>query len=499
MREAVAYCRVSTNKDEQLDSLEAQQEFFQLYAQNHGYQLVEIYADEGKSGTRMRNRTELLRLLADAQERRFDTVLIKDVSRLARNTVDFLTSIRRLKALDIAVIFINYDYTQAESSEFMLTMLSAIAQEESANTSKRVKFGKNLNAQKGRVPNFIYGYNKLPGEYFQLQINAQEAAVVRRIFQLYVQQELGANRIAMLLNSEGISTRRGANWTQTSIQRVLSNQIYIGRIINGKEEVVDFLTGRRRHREEQEWIIVERPELAIVDADSFAAAQRLSAQRREAFSGSGQRSGGKYPFTRLIKCQHCGCSFRRIQRSYVNTYTRWVCSGRNAAGTAACPNRSSIEQNQLLKAILSYMLAPQAERQILVSVGDRFQQLSHAAEKKGSGEKQLTAELERQQHRKQKYLHMFEMDVIDAQELQRHTAPLNQEIKRLDQQIQAIRSSMSSPEQRWESVQAQLPDLLSMLSYPQLGHEVLSHLIDKIESQADGRVDVYFKALPASS
>ena len=167
MREAVAYCRVSTNKDEQLDSLEAQQEFFQLYAQNHGYQLVEIYADEGKSGTRMRNRTELLRLLADAQERRFDTVLIKDVSRLARNTVDFLTSIRRLKALDIAVIFINYDYTQAESSEFMLTMLSAIAQEESANTSKRVKFGKNLNAQKGRVPNFIYGYNKLPGEYFQ--------------------------------------------------------------------------------------------------------------------------------------------------------------------------------------------------------------------------------------------------------------------------------------------------------------------------------------------
>ena len=109
MREAVAYCRVSTNKDEQLDSLEAQQEFFQLYAQNHGYQLVEIYADEGKSGTRMRNRTELLRLLADAQERRFDTVLIKDVSRLARNTVDFLTSIRRLKALDIAVIFINYD------------------------------------------------------------------------------------------------------------------------------------------------------------------------------------------------------------------------------------------------------------------------------------------------------------------------------------------------------------------------------------------------------
>ena len=96
---AVAYCRVSTNKDEQLDSLEAQQRFFAEYAVKNHFELVKIYADEGKSGTKMKNRTELLKMLSDASRGIFETVLIKDVSRLARNTVDFLTSIRKLKTL----------------------------------------------------------------------------------------------------------------------------------------------------------------------------------------------------------------------------------------------------------------------------------------------------------------------------------------------------------------------------------------------------------------
>ena len=138
----VAYCRVSTNKEEQLDSLESQQKFFGEYSKRNGYSLIKIYADEGKSGTKMKNRTELLKMLSDANKGLFDVVLIKDVSRLARNTLDFLTSIRKLKALGIKVIFVNYDQTSSDSSEFMLTMLSAIAQEESANISKRVKFGK---------------------------------------------------------------------------------------------------------------------------------------------------------------------------------------------------------------------------------------------------------------------------------------------------------------------------------------------------------------------
>lgn len=139
---AAAYCRVSTNKAEQLDSYSAQQDFFKEYCQRHEFQLLRIYGDEGKSGTKMKNRKQLLELLADAERGLYDIVLIKDPSRLARNTVDFLTSVRKLKACGVQVTFVNYDLSSSESSEFMLTMLSAIAQEESANMSRRVKLGR---------------------------------------------------------------------------------------------------------------------------------------------------------------------------------------------------------------------------------------------------------------------------------------------------------------------------------------------------------------------
>ena len=184
-----AYCRVSTNKAEQLDSYGAQQEFFKDYCQRHGFNLLRIYGDEGKSGTKIKNRKQLLELLSDAEQGLYDIVLIKDPSRLARNTVDFLTVVRKLKACGVQVTFVNYDLSSSESSEFMLTMLSAIAQEESANMSRRVKFGKRINAE-GRVPNSVYGYDKTKGDYFNLTINATEAQVVREIFDCFMLAKL---------------------------------------------------------------------------------------------------------------------------------------------------------------------------------------------------------------------------------------------------------------------------------------------------------------------
>ena len=225
MKRVVAYCRVSTNKEEQLDSLESQQKFFDEYSKRKNYSLIKIYADEGKSGTKIKNRTELLRLLKDAGKDIFDAVLIKDVSRLARNTIDFLTSIRRLKELGIKVIFVNYDQISSESSEFMLTMLSAIAQEESANTSKRVKFGKRLNAEKGKVPNLVYGYDKIIGDYFNLKINEEESSVVKQIFSMYTEKNMGENKIAYVLNFRGLKTKRGCKWSQNAIARILSNEL----------------------------------------------------------------------------------------------------------------------------------------------------------------------------------------------------------------------------------------------------------------------------------
>ena len=163
-----AYCRVSTDKADQINSLEAQKEFFSEYTQRTGDVLVKLYADEGISGTKIKNRKEFLRMMSDAEKGMFDMVVVKDISRFARNTVDLLQNVRKLKALGIETQFLTANMTSMGNSEFVLTIFGALAQEESANTSKRVKFGKKLNAEKGRVPNIVYGYDKTIGDYFNL-------------------------------------------------------------------------------------------------------------------------------------------------------------------------------------------------------------------------------------------------------------------------------------------------------------------------------------------
>ena len=184
-----AYCRVSTEKEEQLDSLAHQKEFFLEYARKNGHELFRLYADEGISGTSLKKRTEFQRLMNDAQKGLFELVVVKDISRVARNTVDFLQSIRKLKTMGVNMIFITANMTSLGDSEFILTIFGAMAQEESSSLSKRVKWGKKINAKKGRVPQRIYGYDRI--DNYTLQINQEEAGVVKRIFDLYLKGGLG--------------------------------------------------------------------------------------------------------------------------------------------------------------------------------------------------------------------------------------------------------------------------------------------------------------------
>lgn len=235
-RRMAAYCRVSTDKEDQLMSLQAQKEYFEEYAARNNYELVELYADEGISGTKLKKRKEFNRLMADAQQGKFECVFVKDVSRLARNVVDFLQSIRKLKALDIDCRFVTANMSNNDG-ELTLTILAAVAQEESANLSGRVKFGKRRNAQKGRVPNLVYGYDKTAGEYFTLAVNEEEAKVVKQIFDYYVNYRHGANKIAQLLNSRGLLTKRSCRWSQQAVSTILTNPLYIGRVVDRKSVV----------------------------------------------------------------------------------------------------------------------------------------------------------------------------------------------------------------------------------------------------------------------
>ena len=278
-----AYCRVSTDKEDQLNSLETQKEFFLEYTKRTGDNLIKLYADEGISGTKIKNRKEFQRMLADAEKGLFDMVVVKDISRFARNTVDLLQSVRKLKALGIETQFLTANMTSMGNSEFVLTIFGALAQEESANTSKRIKFGKKMNAEKGRVPNIVYGYDKTIGDYFNLSINEEEAKVIRQMYKWYTEEGFGGAKIANMLNERGVKTKRGNNWSQNSVCRILTNEIYTGKIINGKEEVADFLTGQRKEKDESEWLVTLRPELRIIDDEIFDRAQEILKGRQRFF------------------------------------------------------------------------------------------------------------------------------------------------------------------------------------------------------------------------
>ena len=206
-KRAAAYCRVSTDKEDQQNSLETQRSYFQEHMDQNGYELVRIYADEGITGTKKRNRKEFLRMLEDAGDEKFDVLFVKDVARFARNTLDSLESVRFLKRHNVEIVFVNNQGILETGSELVFTIMSAMAQEESVNTSKRVKFGKRQNMNKGKVPNLVYGYDKVAGELFYLHINEDEAKVVRQIFESYVYDGEGCLAIAKSISAQRYSVK----------------------------------------------------------------------------------------------------------------------------------------------------------------------------------------------------------------------------------------------------------------------------------------------------
>ncbi|MCI8962078.1 MAG: recombinase family protein, partial [Clostridia bacterium] len=413
-----AYCRVSTDKKDQLNSLEAQKAFFAEYTTRTGDTLIRLYADEGISGTKIKNRKEFLRMMSDAEHGLFDMVVVKDISRFARNTVDLLQNVRKLKSLGIETQFLTANMTSMGNSEFVLTIFGALAQEESANTSKRVKFGKKMNAEKGRVPNIVYGYNKTIGDYFNLEINQEEANIIRQIYQWYTKEGYGAAKISNKLNGRDLKTKRNCQWSQNAICRILTNELYTGKIINGKQEVADFLTGRRTDKDETDWMVVERSDLRIIEPETYEKAQQILQSRNKAFNIKHERQSNKYLFSTLIKCKECGWSFRRTVRTYKNTYVRWVCSGHNGRGANSCPNAVTVDEEVLIQALQDYFSEMlKQKKNVIQNVVREFQRIYKAKDENIEYEKELNQQIVKLQKTRQKYMDMYTDDLISREEL----------------------------------------------------------------------------------
>ena len=495
-----AYCRVSTEKEAQIDSLEKQIEFFNEFTKKNDYELYKLYADEGISGKQIKHRKQFQQMMIDAKAKKFDKVVVKDVSRFARNTVDLLQSVRELKSYGVQVDFLNNGEVMEGGSEFILTILGAMAQQESANMSKRVKFGKDITAKKGRVPNLVFGYDKIPDERYTLKINEEEAKIVKEIFESYVYKGIGTTKIAWNLNDRGIRTKKTkSKWVQTSIVRMLKNPIYTGRVTNKKSEVTDFITGTRKELPEEEWIVVERPEMRIISDELFNRAQELLEQRSNEFKLNNKREKTEYVFSTLIYCKHCGYSFRRIKRKYTADgpeYIRWVCSGRNSMGVNHCPNTTVIDEEELLNAIKIYLKSIiKNKKDFMKAVEKEFEKITKLRENNERSEESLLKKIEKVTVKKQKYMEMFQNEIINIQELKKYTNPLNEDIARLERELKLITSEIKEKDVLEKELNKTIKTVDDILNNQTITNAMLKTIIDVIEVDSDSNVEVRLKLL----
>lgn len=494
-RKVAAYCRVSTDTEEQRRSLREQKGFFEKYAAENNLELMRVYVDEGISGTRLKNRTQFLHLMRDAELGKFSIVLVKDISRLARNVLDFVQSIRKLKALGVDCKFITSNMSAADG-ELSLIIMAAVAQEESANMSKRVKFTKLNNAKKGRVPSMVFGYDKVPDDYFTLRVNEKEAKIVRRIFDCYVNQGMGTRRIARLLNEEGVLTKGRRQFTESGVKRILGNELYMGRLVTHKTETLDFLTGRRKQIPPSEQYVFDRPEFALIDPKTFKRAQSIRLERSGKMSCLQPRShSSKRIFSTLIVCAECGHTFRcRDIVTLERSYTIWFCNGRSFYGVKFCGNAAKINEQELHAEICAYFLRRlYSEEALFEQAAEKFRERCDAND--GFTAEDIAADIENLQKKKAKQIELFELDAITKEELAIRLAGIRKLLEDKEKELLAVQGAEIAAIRPESMIRRYCRDAKTAIELAATDNTMLKRLIEKIVVNRDSEVEVHLKLI----
>lgn len=341
-----AYCRVSTDKNDQVNSLQNQLQYFTTYIQTHvGWELVEVFADEGTTGTSTKHRVAFHRMIQMAKQKEIDFIITKEVSRFARNTIDTLTYTRQLKALGIGVLFINDNINTLDNEgEFRLTIMASVAQEESRKISERVKWGQRRRMEQGVVfgNNSILGYTLQGGS---LHIDAPQARIVQDIFYKYVDEGKGARVIAKELNQAGIRPVYAKHWSSESILKILKNEKYVGDLLQRKTYTPDFLNHTKRLNDKPDDLIYfpdnHEP---IVSRSKWNKAQELLKSRQRLPTSAQSKHSSVHWCSGKVICGLCGSHFVASKSQSGNGYVQtWLCSCRKKHG-----GRHSSESLELL-------------------------------------------------------------------------------------------------------------------------------------------------------
>lgn len=496
------YCRVSTEKDDQVNSLAAQRRYFKEYIDRQpDWELYQIYADEGITGTSTKKREQFNRMINDAHKGAYQLIITKEVSRFSRNILDTISYTRELKALGVGVLFMNDGISTLDpDAELRLSIMGSIAQEESRKTSSRVKWGQTRQMERGVVfGRSLLGYDVKDGK---LTVNPEGAELVRLIFRKYGLEKKSTSVIAKELRDAGYRSLGGSmQWRGSTLVKLLKNEKYVGDLVQKKTITPDYLTHAKKYNHGQEaLIVIENHHEPIIDRELWNTVQE-ELKRRNRHNRKSAGHAERYAFSGKIKCGSCGASFvaRRKCRKDGSYSLHWACrtavkEGREHTGpsgkTAGCNIGRLIADDTAWEMLNHALLSLRIDRQRIIH---HMTEVALAAVKEAdSGKaKKLALEIDRLEKKKEDVLDAFFSKNITLDEMQTLK-------KRCDRQLETLREQLDRTKETSDpGIKAAIQERLSSILYGRVESVSLCKgITEKIVIYPDKRAELSFNHLP---
>ena len=510
MIKVASYCRVSTDRDDQANSFESQQRYFKEYIDRQpDWELYQVYADEGITGTSTKKRAAFNRMIADAHLGKFHLILTKEVSRFSRNILDTITYTRELKALGVGVLFMNDGISTLEpDAELRLSIMGSIAQEESRKTSTRVKWGQTRRMEQGVVfGRSLLGYDVKDG---CLTVNPEGAEIVRLIFYKYGVEKKGTTVIARELREAGYRTHSGnVKWSNTHIVKILKNEKYVGDLVQKKTITPDYLSHAKKYNHgEEEFVIIRDHHEPIIDRELWDTVQReLKKRNRNGELGAGHSN--RYVFSGKIKCGECGASFvsRKKTRKDGSLYKRWSCYTATSEGQKRIDvrgNEVGCDVGKLLRDELALDILQQSLTTLRMDRDRIIQNVTALALEaiqmceEGSTDRveALEYEISQLKQKKADVLDAFFSKQITKEEMHLVNQRYDGELEDLQRRLEGVRERESityEEDQLEKDVGRQVADIVNCRA----DSEVLyKNVLDHMVVHKDRKVEVFLNLLP---
>lgn len=484
-----AYCRVSTDSEDQLNSYKSQvQHYTEYIAEKDNWVLADIYADEAITGTQTKKREDFQRLIKDCMNGDIDMIITKSISRFARNTLDTLHYVRMLKEKNIAVFFEEENInTLTMDGELLLTILSSVAQQEVENISANVKKGLKMKMQRGELVGFqgCLGYDYHP-ETKTITINEEEAEIVKYIFNRY-NEGAGCFIISQELERFGYKTKRGNGvWAETTVMGILKNEKYKGDIRQGKTFTVDPISKRRLDNfgEEDQFYIHNHHE-GIISDELFESVQTIiqrRAKNKKNADGKREVFTRKYSFSCMLECGFCGAHLSRRSWHSGSEYQKpiWQCVTATKKGKKYCKESKGLAEEIIEQAFLeSYKLLCYNNKDVIDEMLSRIETSlcsNNYAKEKAKTEKAISA-LEKKQSN---LLDMRLEEKIDVNSYEEKNTEIISQLDKLKDDLSMYENS----ESRGKNIKKRLADFRKILEHNEtlveFDRSVFESIIDKV-------------------